>query len=170
MGRVDAAPTPMVTGTGSEREVLESFLDFHRGVVVRKVADLPDAAARRRLVPSQTTLAGLLRHLAVTERQWFQQVLSSQPAPGGERADDPDTSWVVSGAETVLDLVAAYEQECARSREAAAGRELDETVPHPVLGEVSLRWIYVHVIEETARHAGHADILRELTDGATGVV
>jgi uncharacterized damage-inducible protein DinB len=107
----------MITGTGCEREVLESFLDFHRGVVVRKVADLPDAAARRRLVPSQTTLAGLLRHLAVTERQWFQQVLSSQPAPGGERADDPDTSWVVSGAETVLDLVAAYEQECARSRE-----------------------------------------------------
>lgn len=160
----------MVTGTGSEREVLESFLDFHRGVIVRKVADLPDAAARRRLVSSQTTLAGLLQHLAVTERQWFQQVLSSHPAPVGERANDPDTSWVVSGAETVLDLVAAYEQECARSREAAGGRGLDETVPHPILGEVSPRWIYVHMIEETARHAGHADILRELTDGATGVV
>ena len=170
MGGVNAAPTPMVTGTGSEREVLESFLDFHRGVIVRKIADLPDAAVRRRLVSSQTTLAGLLRHLAVTERQWFQQVLSSQPAPVGERANDPDTSWVVSGAQTVLHLVASYEQECARSREATAGRELDETVRHPILGEVSLRWIYVHMIEETARHAGHADILRELTDGATGVV
>jgi uncharacterized damage-inducible protein DinB len=160
----------MVTGTRSEREVLESFLDFHREIVVRKVADLPDPAAAQRLVPSQTTLAGLLRHLAVTERRWFQQVLGGHPAPPGEGADDPDTSWVVSEADTVPGLIAAYQRECARSRVTATSRNLDDTVPHPVLGEVSLRWIYVHMIEETARHAGHADILRELTDGTTGVV
>jgi uncharacterized damage-inducible protein DinB len=160
----------MVTGTSSEREVLESFLDFHRESVVRKVADLSAPAATQRLVPSRTTLAGLLRHLAVTERQWFQQVLSGHPAPAGEGAQDPDTSWVVSDADTVPGLIAAYQQACGQSRVAAMSRDLNDTVPHPVLGEVSLRWIYVHMIEETARHAGHADILRELTDGTTGVV
>jgi hypothetical protein len=160
----------MATGTASEREVLESWLDCHRGVVVRKVADLTTSTARTGLVPSQTTLAGLLRHMAVTEREWFQQVLSGRPAQPGEAPGDPDTSWVVGEDDTVADLVAAYEQECQRSRSAAAARELEDAVPYPALGKVSLRWIYVHMIEETARHAGHADILRELTDGTTGVI
>jgi hypothetical protein len=65
-------------------------------------------------------------------------------------------------------LLAGYEQACADSRRAAAGLSLDRCVPHPRMGQVSLRWIYVHMIEESARHAGHADILREQTDGATG--
>ena len=65
-------------------------------------------------------------------------------------------------------LIAAYAGACEASREVAAGFGLDDTAPHPRLGHVSLRWVYVHLIEETARHAGHADILRELTDGATG--
>jgi uncharacterized damage-inducible protein DinB len=164
-----AAPSPVTTGVASEREVLASFLDFHRGVVVRKVADLSISAAHARHVPSDTTLAGLLRHLAVTERQWFQQVLSGHQAPAGEGPDDPDASWSVGAQDTVADLVAAYQLECERSRAAAAAHDLDQAVPHPALGEVSLRWIYVHMIEETARHAGHADILRELTDGTTGV-
>jgi len=169
-GGTTAAASPMATGTASEREVLESFLDFHRGVVVRKVADLATSSAQTGLVPSQTTLAGLLRHLAVTEREWFQQVLSGRPARQGEAPEDPDTSWVVGEDDTVADLIAAYEQECQQSRAAAAARELDDAVPHPALGKVSLRWIYVHMIEETARHAGHADILREMTDGSTGVM
>ena len=163
------APSPHKVGARGEREVLASFLDFHREVLVRKVAGLSLPAARDRLVPSDTTLAGLLRHLAVTERQWFQQVLSGQPAPPGEGADDPDVSWVVTDEDTLGSLVEQYQQECQRSREAAATLDLGHVVPHPALGQVSLRWIYVHMIEETARHAGHADILRELTDGATGV-
>jgi hypothetical protein len=65
-------------------------------------------------------------------------------------------------------LVTRYEAACAESRRVAAGLALDDTVPHPRLGRVSLRWVYVHMIEETARHTGHADILREQTDGATG--
>jgi len=164
------AQSPMATGTGSEREVLEAFLDFHRGVVSRKVADLPAHAAQRRLVSSQTTLAGLLRHLAVTERQWFQHVLAGHSSPPGEGDSDPDSSWVVSEPDSVEELVAAYERECERSRAAATAHQLDHAVAHPILGRVSLRWIYVHMIEETARHAGHADILRELTDGSTGVM
>ncbi len=164
------APSPMATATGSEREVLEAFLDFHRTVAARKVADLPTAAAQRRLVSSQTTLAGPLRHLAVTERQWFQHVLAGHPSPPGEGDTDPDSSWVVTEHDSVEELVAAYERECKRSRAAATTHQLDDAVAHPILGQVSLRWIYVHMIEETARHAGHADILRELTDGSTGVM
>jgi hypothetical protein len=69
---------------------------------------------------------------------------------------------------TVAQLLADYAAECARSRDVCARFALDDEVPHPRLGRVSLRWIYVHMIEETARHAGHADILRELADGSTG--
>ncbi len=161
---------PITTGIGSEREILESFLDFHRAVVVGKVADLPISAARTRLVPSQTTLAGLLHHLTTVEHNWFQQVLSGKPPPTAEEADAADSSWAVSGNDTLAVLVATYEQECDRSRVAAQDRSLDDTGQHPAIGRVSLRWIYVHMIEETARHAGHADILRELTDGSTGVM
>ena len=164
-----AAPSPMATATGSEREVLASFLDFHRSVVVRKVADLPLDAAQRRLVPSETTLAGLLRHLAVTEREWFQHVLGGQQDSSSNPEVAPDSSWVLNQHDTVEELVAAYERECECSRASAAAHHLDDAVAHPILGRVSLRWIYIHMIEETARHAGHADILRELTDGSTGV-
>jgi hypothetical protein len=152
--------------TGSERAVLESFLDFQRASVVRKVLGVPDGDARRRLVPSETTLAGLLAHLALVEDNWFQRVLTGSAPPGiGD-----DGGWAVSEEDTVRGLVAAYEAECARSRATAARYALDDTGTHPSLGPVSLRWIYVHMIEETGRHAGHADILRELTDGATGAL
>jgi hypothetical protein len=152
--------------TGSERAVLESFLDFQRVLAVRKVLGMPDGDARRRLVPSDTTLAGLLAHLTLVEDTWFQRVLTGSAPPGvGE-----DGGWAVSEGDTVEGLVAAYEAECARSRETAARFPLDHTGTHPQLGTVSLRWIYVHMIEETARHVGHADILREQTDGATGAL
>jgi hypothetical protein len=127
---------------------------------------VPDTDARRRLVPSETTLAGLLRHLAGVEDNWFQRVLAgSLPPREGE-----DTSWDVGDGDTVEALATAYETECARSRATAARYSLDDTGSHPRLGPVSLRWIYVHMIEETARHVGHADILREQTDGTTGTV
>jgi hypothetical protein len=79
-----------------------------------------------------------------------------------------DGGWAVGQAETGDGLLAGYVRACAASREIAAGLGLDDTAPHPRLGRISLRWVYVHLIEETARHAGHADILREQTDGATG--
>lgn len=164
------APSPMTATTATEREVLVSWLDFHRGVVVAKTAQLSPEDASRRHVPSQTTLAGLLRHLAVTEREWFQQTVAGAPPAEGERLDDPDTSWDVEQDEDLARLVQAYEDECARSRNVVAGRELDDVAVHPQMGEVSVRWVLVHRIEETARHAGHADILRELTDGSIGVV
>ena len=80
----------------------------------------------------------------------------------------PDDGWTLSTGETAGDLIAGYERACAASRRAASGFALEDFVPHPRMGRVSLRWIYVHMIEESARHVGHADILRVQTDGATG--
>jgi Protein of unknown function (DUF664) len=160
------SPDERVSASG-EREVLEAFLDMYRDIVVGKVKGVPADAARRRLVPSATTLAGLVRHLTSVEREWFGSVLDQRPASevGVFVADD---GWEVESSQDVEDLVADYRRACAQSRRVASRFILDDTVPMPRLGRVSLRWIYVHMIEETARHAGHADILREQSDGATG--
>ncbi|RLK12090.1 uncharacterized protein DUF664 [Micromonospora sp. M71_S20] len=168
---IDPTLGPVLARTGDERAVLESFLDFHRGVLLRKLRGLSDADAARRLVPSATTVAGLVRHLTLVERNWFPCLLA--PGPGDvylTSQEDAEASFTLTDGETVERLAAAYERACARSREIAGRFDLDHVVPHPQLGEVSLRWILVHMIEETARHVGHADILRELTDGATGVL
>ncbi|MGS2615984.1 DinB family protein [Micromonospora sp. LZ34] len=173
MAEIPIDPTlgPVLARTGDERAVLESFLDFHRAVVLRKLRGLTDAEATRRLVPSATTLAGLVKHLTLVERNWFPCLLA--PGPGDvylTTEEEALASFALTGEDSVERLAAGYERACARSREIAARFALDHVVPHPQLGEVSLRWILVHMIEETARHAGHADILRELTDGATGAL
>ncbi|MEU8214488.1 DinB family protein [Micromonospora taraxaci] len=168
---IDPSLGPVLARTGDERAVLSSFLDFHRGVLLRKLRGLSDADAGRRLVPSATTLAGLVKHLTLVERNWFPTLLA--PEPGDvylTSEEDAVASFTLGDRETVAELVAAYERACARSRAVAASLDLDHVVPHPQLGEVSLRWILVHMIEETARHAGHADILRELTDGECGAI
>ena len=168
---IDPTLGPVLARTGDERAVLESFLDFHRGVLLRKLRGLSDAEAARRLVPSATTVAGLVKHLTLVEQNWFPCLLA--PVPGDvylTSEEDAVASFTLTDGDTVERLAAAYERACARSREVAGRFELDHVVPHPQLGEVSLRWILVHMTEETARHVGHADILRELTDGATGAV
>lgn len=154
------------SAAGGERQVLEASLDLQRAVMRRKAAGLSAEEAQRSFVPSATTIAGRLKHLAIVENIWFEQILAQQPSP----LPDPDATFAVGTEESVEELIAAYDAACARSREIAAKFELDHLVPQAQLGQVSLRWIYAHMIEETARHAGHADILRELTDGATGLL
>ncbi|MGC4804263.1 DinB family protein [Micromonospora sp. DT233] len=167
---IDPTLGPVLARTGDERAVLNSFLDFHRDIVARKLRGLSDAAARRRLVPSATTLAGLVKHLTLVERNWFPRLLAPRPDDVYETTEEAAAaSFALDDADTVQSLLADYEQACALSRDLAARFDLDHVVPHEQLGEVSLRWILTHLIEETARHAGHADILRELTDGSTGV-
>lgn len=171
MATTNADPTVglVQVRTGSERAVLETFLDFHRGAVLRKLRGLSETDAARRLVPSATTVAGLVKHLTLVERNWFSALLD--PSEGEvvlATAESALASFTLTDDDTVEQLATAYEAECARSRTVAARFDLDHVVPQPQLGEVSLRWILVHVIQETARHTGHADILRELTDGSTG--
>ncbi|WP_428963634.1 DinB family protein [Micromonospora fluostatini] len=169
--RLDPTIAPVLARTGDERSVLESFLDFHRAVVLRKLRGVSETDATHRLLPSATTLAGLVKHLTLVERNWFSALLA--PGPGDvylTSEEDAAASFALADGDTVERLAAAYEAQCARSREVAARFDLGHVVPHPQLGEVSLRWVLVHMIEETARHAGHADILRELTDGSTGAL
>ena len=147
--------------------MLGAFLDLYRDILKRKLTGLSDQQIRQRHVPSQTTLGGLVKHLAAVEREWFQVVLARRPAHELE-APSQDDGWTLSGDDTIESLLAGYERACAASRQAASGFSLDDCVPHSRMGQVSLRWIYVHMIEESARHVGHADILREQTDGATG--
>jgi uncharacterized protein YndB with AHSA1/START domain len=163
------APDEMI-GTADERAVLVDFLDFHRGVIVRKLRGVSEADARRRLVPSLTTLIGLGQHMTGVERNWFQHFLAGRSREEiGWNNRGSDESWDVPADKSIDDVIAEYEATCAESRRIVADMDMDFHMPHPRLGRVSLRWALVHLVEETARHAGHADILRELTDGATGV-
>ena len=158
-----------LVAVAAERETLEGFLEYHRRVLGGKLRGLSEEDARRRLVPSLTTPLGLVSHAAAVERNWFQHYLAGTPREeigGNARGDDP--SWEVGPGATIDGVIAEFDRACAASRQIAAGFTLDQTVPRDQLGQVSLRWIYVHIIREHARHIGHADILREQIDGATG--
>ena len=158
-----------LVAVAAERETLEGFLEYHRRVLGGKLRGLSEEDARRRLVPSLTTPLGLVSHAAAVERNWFQHHLAGKPREeiaGNARGDDP--SWDVGPAATIDGVIAEFESACATSRQIAAGFTLDQRVPHDQLGQVSLRFIYMNIICEHARHAGHADILREQIDGATG--
>lgn len=168
----DIYDTGSKAAVADERTTLAAFLDYPREALVAKVTGVSEEDARRRLVPSDTTLAGLVKHLARVEMSWFQHRLAQIPVEELPELrswlDDPEGEFHVEEDETIDVLVARYRRQCELSREVAARFDLEHVVPHPALGEVSARWITVHMIEETARHVGHADILREQIDGSTG--
>lgn len=152
---------PRIT-IGAERQLLEGTLDRNRAELANTVRGLSEAEARQRLVTSPTTAIGLVKHAAVAERIWFQHVLAGLPeseCDGGTTAGD--ASFVVDDNESLADVIAEFERVNQRSRTIAAGFDLDDTRTHPRLGEVNLRFIYLLLIEDFARHAGHGDILRE---------
>lgn len=149
--------------------MLEEWLEFHRMTLLLKCEDLGDARRKARPIPtSLLSLHGLVRHMAEVERSWFGRALLDEPELPRiwRRPSDGDSDFDVDAA-VWADDVAAWQAECEASRGAAAGLALD----HMGRGRgerVSLRWIYTHMIEEYARHNGHADIIRELVDGAVG--
>lgn len=161
----DMRPPEDLVSAAAERPVLERFLDVYRDNVVEKVAGVTEEQARRRLVPSLSTLGGLLKHLRWVEYGWFHQLFGARTGDN-RRTHEREWEFVVEPADTVASLIDDYRAVCAQSRVIAARHTLDTVVPHDRMGEVSLRWIYVHLIEETARHAGHLDILREQIDAA----
>jgi uncharacterized damage-inducible protein DinB len=154
----------------SERAMLEAWLEFHRTTLLLKCEGLDDEGRKSRPVAtSNLSLHGLVRHMAEVERNWFRRVLLKEPAAPPIWFDPAleDSELVpLDDADWEADL-AAWKAECDDSRAAAAQHELDDTgIRH---GEpCSLRWIYVHMIEEYARHNGHADLIRELVDGQVG--
>ncbi|WP_419999268.1 DinB family protein [Streptomyces boninensis] len=154
----------------SEREQLETFLDYLRDAVVRKVRGVSEEDARRSPVPTGTNLGGLIKHLRWVELGGFAQQIGQIPAaelPTPPWTDaDPEADLRLEPHEKLDDVIGAYQAACDRSREIAAQHSLDYAVTTPRGRE--LTWMYLHVILETARHAGHADILREMIDGSVG--
>ncbi|QRP48770.1 DinB family protein [Amycolatopsis sp. FDAARGOS 1241] len=153
-----------------ERTQLTGFLDFLRASVAWKCSGLTDEQARRTHVPSElTTIAGLLSHLTLVEAYWFRVVLDGRPDEWDEAlALDRDAEFRVALETPIEQLIAAYEAETARCREVVQAREFTDTVLFKGARPLTVRWVVTHMIEETARHLGHLDLLRELTDGLTG--
>jgi uncharacterized damage-inducible protein DinB len=153
-----------------DREMLEGWLEFHRRTLQLKCEGLEDAQRKARPVPtSNLSLHGLIRHMAEVERNWFSRVLLSAPETPHLFADlaVEDSELVpLDDADWAADL-AVWQAECETSRRNAAGQDLSVT-GHRRGETIGLRWIYVHMIEEYARHNGHADLIRELLDGAVG--
>ena len=156
--------------TGDERLLLTQFLDYQRSVLWRKVGELDDDGLRRVMTPSGLTLLGLLKHLAYVERWWFRVAFAGEEGidpPWSD--DDPDADFRVEPTETAQDILTLHEGEVARARVIAKDAvSFDDTAADPRAKGRSLRWIMIHMIEEYARHLGHADIMREGIDGRTG--
>ena len=147
---------------------LLSSLDWNRSVVVRKLEGLTLEQATQLVTPSGVTLLGVVRHLAWCERGWFGHFLLGE---SNEGVDDDVTSFSVKSASSVDEVVSDYLAAIERSRQIVreqASLEVRSVLPHDFFGFVTLRWILLHMTTETTRHAGHLDILRELTDGQTG--
>jgi hypothetical protein len=154
-----------------ERAALETWLDYHRETLLFKCQGLTgDQLVIRPAAPSSLCLLGLVRHMAEVDRWWFRRQFSPQPGVGDLYCSDefPDGEFDLAeagGAEADLET---FRRECELARQAASGRSLDETFISRRGEKMDLRWVYIHMIEEYARHNGHADILREQIDGVTG--
>ena len=147
---------------------LSSSLDWNRSVVVRKLEGLTLEQATHLVTPSGLTLLGVVRHLAWCERGWFGHFLLGESDDG---VDDDVTSFSVLAVSSVEEVISDYLAAVERSREIVREQpslEVRSALPHDYFGFVTLRWILLHMAMETTRHAGHLDILRELTDGQTG--
>ncbi|MFF7165477.1 DinB family protein [Streptomyces sp. NPDC008086] len=170
MNLPDGRPIPLLTG--DERPMLESWLDFHRATLELKCAGLDDAQVRLASAePSGLTLLGLVQHLAECERNWFQRVVGGVDVPP-VYGEENESGYALDAGRGIGEALEAWRKEIARGREACGARDLDSVGrigDGPMAGvEVSLRWVLIHMIEEYARHNGHADILRERIDGVTG--
>lgn len=166
----DRAMPPL---NADERTTLESWLDFYRDTLPMKCAGLTDEQLRTAsLPPSPLTLLGLLQHVTEVERNWFRRVLTGEQAPpiyGPKSASTGhDGGFDVSPGVSFETAKSTWEREVAQARANCADRDLEQTSPF-MGGEVTLRWIYTHMVAEYARHCGHADLIRERIDGATGV-
>jgi len=152
-----------------ERAMYQAWLDFHRGTLLWKCAGLTDEQLKTAsAAPSRLTLLGLLRHMSEVERSWFRSRSAGLALPDLYCLDDDQDGDFDNVADAVVEQnLATFRAECQAADEAVRAKSLDDTFDGRD-GPISLRWVYVHMIEEYARHNGHADLLRERVDGATG--
>ncbi|MFD3329695.1 DinB family protein [Streptomyces sp. NPDC058701] len=159
--------------TADEREMLDGWLDYHRATLAWKCEGLGDEQLRLTLLkPSELSLLSLVRHMAEVERYWFREIMLGEDLPELYCSqEEPDGDFHFADGDTWADAERVWQTEVELARQASAGRSLDlvsDAAAHH-RGEVfSLRWVYTHMIEEYARHNGHADLLREHIDGSTG--
>lgn len=165
-----AHPTSGSFGVGlaDEREMLTAFLDEHRDAAAAVLDGLTEEEATLSLVPSATTLLGLVKHLTLVETIWFTEMLTDTTRADLGLPATPAASFALDPGDTIGSIRAGYQQACARSRAAFDGHELDEVIARHRFGPFRLRWILLHCIRETAQHVGHADILREQVLAARG--
>lgn len=167
-GRADDIPS-----SWDECTILTTFLDYARDTVHAKCSGLTDADARRAPLPGSPlmTVSGLVSHLRWVESSWIEKTLLGRAIDAPWTDNDPDREFRIAVEVPLTQLLAEYRAACARHRDLVASLDLD-TPSSGVLdwrtGPVTLRWILFHLIEETSRHNGHIDILRELADGARG--
>ena len=165
---------PHIPTAASEIVTLSAFLEYNRAVMLDKAGGLTQAQLGLRLEPSTMTLAGMIYHLTVVEASWFYDIFAGEglgePWESVDWDADRDWEWHVAPSMEPQVVLDAYREACERSREVVAAAEsLDQLSAKDNNGEKwSLRWILAHMIEETARHAGHADLIRESIDGEVG--
>jgi uncharacterized damage-inducible protein DinB len=160
---------------GSERELLSQYLDYQRQTVLLKTDGLAAHQLAQKLPPSELTLGGLLNHLALVEESWMEVRFlghpDREPWTGVDWETDPDWEFRTAADLGPEELRERYREACARSRQIVSEAvSLDQPSVLPLRDgrHFTLRWVLLHLIEETARHAGHADFLREALDGAVG--
>jgi uncharacterized damage-inducible protein DinB len=149
--------------TGDERTLLDAYLDYYRATLLRQLDGLTEEQAKWSPVPTGTSIWGLVSHMTWVERWWFAHLIGGVPV-GFTWDDDPGSDWRGREGLTLEELRAEYVAECERSRAVFAAAGLDDLTHEPRPGR-SVRRVAIHMIEETARHAGHGDIIRELIDG-----
>jgi uncharacterized damage-inducible protein DinB len=154
--------------TGAEKESLKVALDRHRDAILWKLEGVSDEDLRRSLVPSGSSLLGLVKHLAAVEYGWFCDTFGRPTEPLPFDDDDPDADLRVEPSETTADVLAFYERARATADRSIEEIGIEETGMAWFGEPVTMRWVLIHMVEETARHAGHVDILRELIDGMIG--
>jgi uncharacterized damage-inducible protein DinB len=166
---VQAADRPEPPEVADERATLTGFLDYQRATLAWKISDLGADDLRRRAVASSSlSLLGLVRHMAEVERGWFRKELAGESIGDIWTAQErPEAAFDVENAD-VGEALAVWEAECERARAIVAARSLDETFVLRGEWTLSLRWLLCHMVEEYARHNGHADLLREAIDGEVG--
>lgn len=157
-----SAPAPLPPAEPDERELLLSYLRSLRESVLRKADGLDEDQARWRPDGHLLSIAGIVNHLAHVEWRWIDGAL------GGAAVSRSEEEFVVPGDRPLADVVDAYRRRASLTEAAVRAADLGSPCHHPRHPGIDLRWVLVHLIEETARHAGHADATRELLDGTTG--
>lgn len=161
-----AAPLPPATShpnsiAASLDDQLEIFIDEHRAILYASLDGLTEDQARASLVPSKTTLLGLVKHAVFVEQVWFDEAITGRSRAEIGIPAGPDESFDLEPGDTIASVRARYAAACAASRAAVSGMALDDIVHGNRRGPLPLRWVLLHVLRELAQHGGHADILRE---------